>query len=82
MPKLTVGSQMQQRLQSINTTVGARLDQLSDHFPEQKEKLPFTEYLARASQRAQADPEFRQQFQQAMQQYRMASEVLRHGPSK
>ena len=82
MAKLTLGSQMQQRLQGINATVGARLDQLGSHFPEPKDPLPFPEYLARASQRAQEDPEFKQQFDQAMQQYRMASEVLRHGPSK
>ena len=83
MAQNTTGSRMAQRLQGINGMVGARLDQLSSHFPAPKESaLPFTEYLARASQRAQEDPEFKNQFEQAMRQYRMASEVLRHGPNK
>ena len=78
MPRQQPGSQMQDRLARVNTTTAARLDRLGTYFPARKEALPFDEYLARASVQAQADPEFANQFQQAMQQYRMASEVI-HG---
>lgn len=72
----TTNSRLQQRLGGVNARAAARLDRLDAHFPEQKAAIPFDEYLARASVRAQADPEFKTQFDQAMRQYRMASEAL------
>lgn len=70
-------SQMQARLQRVNSTAGARLDRLSAFFPPPSASaLPFDEYVARASVQAQADPAFRDEFTEAMRKYRLAGQVL------
>lgn len=74
--KSVVGSQMQARLQGIGQTVSGRLDRLSNLFPEQKQALPFQEYLARASVQAQDDPDFGAALGKALRQYQMAGGAL------
>lgn len=74
--KTAIGSQMQARLQGIGQTVGGRLDRLNKLFPEQKQAMPFPEYLARASMQAQADPDFGAELGKALRQYQMAGGVL------
>jgi hypothetical protein len=72
---------MAARLQGIGQTVGGRLDRLDKLFPEQKQAMPFPEYLARASVQAQADPDFGVQLGKALRQYRMAGGML-HGSNE
>jgi hypothetical protein len=75
------GSQMQARLQGIGQTVNGRLDRLDGLFPEQKQAMPFQEYLARASVQAQADPDFGATLGKALRQYQAAQGAL-NGPNK
>ncbi len=46
-----------------------RLDRLSELLPEQKEELPFEEYMARASMWAARDADFRRQLMRSIVQY-------------
>lgn len=72
-----MNANFQDRLRGVNTTVGARLDRLGGYLPAAKQpKMPFEEYLARASAQAQGDPEFAQQLQGALAQYQSARGVF------
>jgi hypothetical protein len=70
--------------------LGERLGRVRDHtqrrlaavdlaLPERKGEMPFTEYLARASIRAQNDPEFRTELQRSLANYQTLAQAFKKG---
>ncbi len=64
------------RLSRIGEQVDQRLGRVDKMLPMQRPTtlLPFEDYLPRAQARAQADPVFKQQFDEAMRQYQAAGQ--------
>jgi hypothetical protein len=67
---------LSERLSKIGQGAAERLDRMSSMVPQPKQPreglMPFEEYLPRAQAYAAQNPDFAQQLEAAMQQYRAA----------
>lgn len=61
-------------LQRAAELARARLDRLGDLVPERNERMPFEEYIARASLLAQDDPQFAARLRRSMSIYRLLAQ--------